>query len=520
MKKMSRRAKRLLRFLLSPTALMVLLLFLQFCAAAALLVVFGLEFTLFFPVLVAASLLLSLILFDKDPAPPSYKLMWLWIFVLLPLAGELLYFLWGRTGLFPKKEAVFRAGEVKADGARRYDRLVLRQLDALDSGLACQAKYLAHEHNPLYGGTQATYFGRGEQLFASMLAELEQAQHSIWMEYFIFDEDSGCWPVLAELLKRKAAAGVDVRILYDAVGCLFTFSGRSRRTLCSCGIRCHTFNPLRFSAHISDYSFLNHRDHRKLCIIDGCIGFTGGVNIADEYFGRAQPFGRWKDASLLLRGPAVHSLACTFLKNWDIASGEAADPNSIAAPSPLPTPDDALVQPFDDSPLGAEAVSQNAYSNLLRHAHRYVWITTPYLIPDHRMIGSLCLTAKSGVEVRIITPGIPDKKSVFLVTRSYYRSLMANGIRVFEYTPGFLHSKTALCDDKVAIIGTANMDYRSLHLQFENSCAFYGGKILCEIRRDFEEMFAESREIIPQDLQFPLHIRLAQIVLRFFAPLL
>lgn len=512
-------ARRLLRALLSPTALIGFFLFVQLVVSIALLAALGLRFTLLFLVLILLSLLVSIALFDRDTSCPSYKLMWLWLFILLPLVGELMYFLWGRQGLFPKKESAFRAAEQQADAARRQDGTALRQLEALDTGLACQARYLAHEHNPLYSGTQAQYFGEGAPLLCALLEALEQAEHSIWMEYFILDEDSTCWSRLAALLCRKAAAGVDVRLVYDAVGSLFTFSEKTADALRVQGVRCHAFNPVRFSAHLSDYGFLNHRDHRKLCIIDGKTGFLGGVNLADEYFDLAQPYGVWKDAALQLSGPAVDSLCCTFLKIWGIV-GKDAPPAPNLSPAPLSTPDDLLVQPFDDSPLDTEAVSQNAYSNLLRHARRYVWITTPYLVPDHSMIESLCLTAKSGVEVRIITPGIPDKKAVFLVTRSFYRQLMTSGVRIYEYTPGFVHSKMFLGDDKTAIVGSANMDFRSLYLHFENGCAFYGGQVLCDIRSDFERMFALCHEITLQELHFPLHIRLAQLLLRFFAPLL
>lgn len=512
-------ARRLLRALLSPTALIGFFLFVQLAVSVALLAVLGLRFTLLFLVLILLSLLIGIVLFDRDTSCPSYKLMWLWLFILLPLAGELMYFLWGRQGLFPKKEAAFRAAEQRADAARRQDGTALRQLEALDAGLACQARYLVHEHNPLYSSTQTQYFGDGVSLLCTLLEALEQAERSIWMEYFILDEDSVCWPKFAALLCRKASAGVDVRLVYDAVGSLFTFSEKTAGALRAQGVRCSAFNPVRLSAHLSDYGFLNHRDHRKLCIIDGETGFLGGVNIADEYFGLAQPYGIWKDAVLRLRGPAVDSLCCTFLKIWGMVSSDVPPP-SMLSPPPLSTPDDLLVQPFDDSPLDTEAVSQNAYSNLLRHARRYVWITTPYLVPDHRMIESLCLTAKSGVEVRIITPGIPDKKAVFLVTRSFYRQLMTSGVRIYEYTPGFIHSKMFLSDDKTAIVGSANMDFRSLYLHFENGCAFYGGRVLCDIRNDFEHMFALCHEITLQELHFPLHIRLAQLLLRFFAPLL
>lgn len=512
--------KKIFRFLLSPTALMLVLMLAQFAILGSLIISLGLDYIAVFFAMIVVSLILGIILFDKAPSSPSYKLMWLWIFTLLPLVGELLYFIWGRPGLFKKKESRFLAAEQRAAAAQTYDEAPVRQLEALDRGLACQARYLVREHNLLYDGTTARYFGNGEDLYPVLLEELEKAQHSIWLEYFIYNADHKSWQTILEILKRKAADGVDVRILYDSVGCLFSLPPYYALTLQRYGIRCYEFNPVRFSLHISDYGFLNHRDHRKLCIIDGMTGFTGGINMADEYFGMAQPYGQWKDSSLMLRGPAVYSFTCTFLKMWGMLSGDTVDYTLYRPQLRLPTPDDLLVQPFDDTPLDTETVSQNAYSNVLRHAHRYVWITTPYLIPDYQMIESLCLTAKSGVEVRIITPGIPDKKSVFLVTRSYYRQLLENGIHIYEYAPGFIHSKMYLCDDKIAIVGSANMDYRSLYLHFENCCSFYGGRIIGDIHRDFEKTLEVCREITEQDLHFSLWVRIKQVVLRFFAPLL
>lgn len=512
--------KKILRFLLTPTALVLVLLIIQFTILGAVIINFGLSYTAAYLGIMLLSMILGIILFDKAPSTPTYKLMWLWIFVLLPLAGELMFFIWGRPGLFKKKEAKFAVVEEQARAAQEYDPVPIHQLEDLDRGLACQAKYLNQQSNPLYGNTQAQYFGNGEDLYPVLLQELEKAEHSIFLEYFIYNDESESWRTILGILKRKAAQGVDVRMIYDSVGCLFTLPPYYAQALQRYGIQCHEFNPLHFTLHLSDYGFLNHRDHRKLCLIDGVTGFTGGINMADEYFGKAQPYGQWKDSSLMLKGPAVYSFTCTFLKMWAMVSGTTEDFASYRPQIFLKAPDDLLVQPFDDTPLDTEAVSQNAYSNVLRHAHRYVWITTPYLIPDHQLIESLCLTVKSGVEVRIITPGIPDKKSVFLVTRSYYRQLLQSGIRIYEYVPGFIHSKMYLSDDKVAIVGSANMDFRSLYLHFENNCTFYGGRILGDIRQDFEKTLAVCREIHEDDLHFSLATRIKQVLLRFFAPLL
>ena len=505
--------------MLSPTALLLALCLLQLALAAVILLYFGMSYTAAFLALVYLSLALCIVIFDRAATSPTYKLLWLWIFILLPLGGELLYFVWGRPGLLRRTAARFEKQEQAAAAALEYDDAALRQLAQTDPGLACQATYLTGQHAPLYRGTRVQYFGYGEQLFPVLLQKLRSAERSIWMEYFIYNEDSASWQEILAILRQKAAAGVDVRMIYDAVGSLFSLPAHYAETLRRSGIRCHEFNPLRFSLHLSDYGFLNHRDHRKLCIIDGRIGFTGGVNMADEYFGRSRPYGYWKDATLLLEGAAVTSFSFTFLKMWNVLSGEQG---GFAACRAAALPGEALplVQPFDDTPLDTEPVSQNAYSDLLHRAQRYLWITTPYLIPDHSMIEALCLAAKCGVDVRIITPGVPDKKSVWLVTRSYYRQLLENGVHIYEYAPGFIHSKLYLCDDKAAIVGTANMDCRSLYLHFENCCAVYGSQAVAPIKRDFEAAFAVCRVITLPDTRFPLSVRLRQLLLRFFAPLL
>ncbi len=510
--------KKVIRFLLSPSAPVFGLLVVQFSLLAWIFIRFGLDYTAAFLALMYLSMLLGIILFDKAPSSPTYKLMWLWLFMLLPLLGELLYFIWGRPGLFKKKEKHFAQVESAAGAAMRYSEQTLQQLQSLDRGLACQAKYLQSQNNPLYSGCTAEYFGSGEKLLPVLMSRLEKAESTIWMEYFIYNIESSSWQQIEHLLRKKAADGVDVRIIYDAVGCLMSLPADYPQQLRKAGITCYRFNPLHFSLHIRDYGFINHRDHRKLCIIDGKVAFTGGVNMADEYFGLAQPYGVWKDASLMIIGPAVQSFCATFLKMWQIVSRQPVSFSMVICQS---TPNaQSFCQPFDDTPLDTETVSQNAYMNVLHHAHRYVWITTPYLIPDHELIEALCLVAKSGVDVRIITPGIPDKKQVFLVTRSYYRQLLEGGVRIYEYQPGFVHSKLYLCDDKIAIVGSANMDYRSLYLHFENCCALYGGEIIRDIRQDFLDTFALCNEIMPGQQQFGNKARLLQIMLRFFAPLL
>ncbi|MEG0616032.1 MAG: phospholipase D-like domain-containing protein, partial [Oscillospiraceae bacterium] len=298
-----------------------------------------------------------------------------------------------------------------------------------------------------------------------------------------------------------------------------TLPDRYEEVLERSGIKCEIFNPLRFTFHISDYTMLNHRDHRKITVIDGEVGFTGGVNFADEYINRLVRFGKWKDTALMIKGPGVFSLSVTFLKMWDFISGNETKYREYMPITSYNA--DGYVQPYCDSPIDDETVSENAYLNIIQRAQRYVTIATPYLVIDHEMLTALCLAAKSGVEVSIITPGIPDKWYVFYVTQSYYPELLKAGVKIFEYKPGFIHAKMYASDDEVAVVGSANMDYRSLYLHFENCCAFYGGHMPRDVRDDLNETIAQSREVSLADVKkTPFYKRLMQIILRFIAPLM
>lgn len=286
------------------------------------------------------------------------------------------------------------------------------------------------------------------------------------------------------------------------------------------GIKCYAFNGLHFSWHLTDYKMLNNRDHRKIAVIDGEIGFSGGLNFADEYINRKERFGYWKDTAFMLKGPAVYSLSLTFLRMWDFVAGTETNFRSYLPVNRFEE-EEGFVQPYCDSPLDGESISENAYLNVLQQAKDYVYLTTPYLILDNEMVTTLCLAAKSGVDIRIITPGIPDKWYVYYVTQSYYATLLKAGIRIYEYTPGFIHAKMYLSDDKLAIVGSANMDYRSLYLHFENCCAFYGGHMPHDVKRDILRTMAQSHEVTLQEAQSaPLYKWVAQIFLRLFAPLM
>lgn len=511
--------KRLGRVLVSRRFLVVLIALLQIG------LFFGLTFLLssraayVYNLLILLSVLGVAVVFDNDGMNPSYKIMWILLMVIFPVTGGLLYVMFGNRRLTPKRAAAIEKVEALSD------RALIPQEGALHKMKEQLPAYLPHVRYlfgatrvPVYAGTEQEYFPEGELFFQRFCEELEKAEKFILLEYYIIDHGY-MWDTILDILKRKAAAGVEVKLLYDGFGCLFTLDEDYPEVLSKYGIQCAVFNPIRINLHISDYMFLNHRDHRKICVIDGNVGFNGGLNLADEYINRKERFGHWKDTAYMIKGPAVFTLTVTFSKVWQIATGL-----SFPYENYLPTvayPTNGFVQPFADTPLDGQPVSEFAYLNIINRAKKYVYITTPYLVIDNELLTALTLASKSGIDVRIITPGIPDKPYVYLLTQSYYKALLKAGVRIYEYTPGFIHSKMYLSDDEVAIVGSANMDYRSLYLHFESCGAFYGGPVTQGVKADILDTFEKSREVMLEDtLKVPLYKRAMQLVLRLFAPMM
>lgn len=496
-----------------------MLLLLQLTLVVGVALALGRYFPYFYIFLMFLSVLAVLTLLDKDKVNPVYKIMWLIIILVLPPTGTLFYLFWGHRNTGNRHAK--RMDAIMERGTKHIPQETesLYRLGLRDKGLARSAEYLSRcAGAPLYADTQSEYYAWGEEFFPRFLEELKRAERFIFMEYFII-KPGYMWDTTLEVLKQKAAAGVDVRLMFDSFGCMFTLPEGYAKTLRDMGIKCYPFAPPHLSSHISDYTMLNHRDHRKITVIDGNVGFTGGLNFSDEYINRKKRFGVWKDTGLMLKGSGVQSLTALFLEVWDFTTGSVSDPLDYAPTlrySAL-----GYVQSYGDNPLDEENVAENAYFNVLQQATDYVYIATPYLVVDNEMITTLSLIAKSGVDVRIITPGIPDKWYVYWVTQSYYRVLLEAGVRIFEYTPGFIHAKMYVSDDKTAIVGSANMDYRSLYLHFENCCAFYGGQMVEDVRTDLEDCMSVSHEVTLEDTyKTPFFKRIAQVILRLFAPLL
>lgn len=429
----------------------------------------------------------------------AYRLVWIVLILLFPVFGAAVYLM-------------FAGSSLSRDAREKMKRSQAEQRLALpDSGdeQARGTRYLLDAGWPVYTGTETVYYPSGQEFYEALLTELEQAKRTVWMEYFIVS-DGVMWEGIHRILSKKAAEGVDVRLICDDFGCIGRLGRSFAAELEREGIRCVFFHRL-----VPVLSALqNNRDHRKICVIDGITAFTGGVNIGDEYIGRTVPFGHWKDSAVMLRGEAAESFSAMFLTMWEYITGERS---SLPDVEYLHGNESGTVQPYSGSPPDEEMTAQNVCLDLLNGAEKSLWIMTPYLILDELTERSLILASRSGVDVRIIVPGIPDKKLVFETTRAHYARLMEYGVRIWEYTPGFLHAKNVLADEKTAVIGSVNLDYRSFYLQFECGVRMTGTAAVEGMRRDFIRTFPMCREITAVKNGF--FRSLFRAVLEFLSPL-
>lgn len=463
----------------------------------------------------ALSVIMCLALIRQDSTVPEFKISWMILFMLMPVQSGLLYLLWGnKRPVFGLRRRLERAGQAM-DPTRRPDPAAEEQLEKADPRAAMTAKYL-HDYAPapVCRGTAVKYYPDGQSMFADMLPALRSAEHSIYVESFIIGMGE-MWGQIHEILRQKAAAGLDVRVIYDDAGCLSLLPHNYAEILQADGIRAFSFNRCVPVLNL----VMNNRDHRKIMVIDSKIGFTGGVNLADEYINKLKRFGYWKDSGVRLEGPGATSLAGIFLTFWKAKyPDEEIDP-ARDLPEVKPQETDCLVQPFADSPVDREAVAKNTYLELINQAQKRLYICTPYLILDNDLLSCLRLAAKRGVDVRIYTPGVPDKPTIYQLTRSYFPHLLRAGVKIYSYTPGFLHAKTWLMDDRIAAVGTVNLDYRSLYLHFENSVLIYGGAVLDDVRRDLAEIERESAAVTLADCRTGFFGTMYSAVLRLVAPL-
>ncbi|WP_320128010.1 cardiolipin synthase [uncultured Sphaerochaeta sp.] len=464
------------------------------------------------------SIVMALYVVTSD-VNPAYKIGWMLIFMIFPLYGGIFYFLFGNRKMNMVMVRWFHEyNELCSKGMEKvpaHDGLPMKALASFDSNLARQGQYIANISGfPLWGNTEVQYFPSGEDWVLDVLEELKKAREFIFLEFFIIGLGE-VWNAILAILLEKKREGLTIFLMFDDVGSMVDVPSHYERKLRALGLDAVAFNPM--GIHVN--SRLNSRDHRKVLVIDGNIGYTGGVNIADQYANRKVSYGHWKDTAVKLKGDAVWNLSVMFLQLWSFSTHRSYD-FSLFRPT-YSGKMDGFVQPFGDSPLDNQNIAENAYIQIINMAKDYVWITTPYLVLDNEMITALKIAAQSGVDVRIITPHIPDKWYVFAVTRDNYKALLEAGVRIFEYTPGFIHAKMFVSDDKVAIIGTINMDYRSFFLHFENGILFYGSSVIKVVSEDVKQTFELSEEITLEYMHsLPFYKRIIGTVLRLAAPLL
>ena len=426
---------------------------------------------------VAAVLLVLFIIIKRDET--AYKILWLLVILTVPVAGALLYLLFGnRRTARPLRKRLRRVqeagqpaplpcGGTPFEGEKRMEQTV---------------RWLEHKTGyPLMRAEDVRYYPLGDAMYPDMLTDLRAAKKTIYLEYFII-EPGEMWQSIVDILAQKVREGLDVRVMYDDLGSISTFNFSNALALEKLGIRCVTFNPL-----LALKGTANYRDHRKMLIVDDAVAYSGGVNLADRYINREHPYGHWKDTGFRLTGAPVRSFTHMFLTFWNAFSLQKEEPMPMppAAAAAEPAAQDGWVLSYYDSPLNSEATSNRLYIDLLSQATDYAWFFTPYLMLGDDLLDAMLAAAQRGVDVRIIMPGIPDKKLIFRMSRSFYQVLLTGGVKIYEYTPGFVHAKSLVCDDRAATVGTVNLDYRSLFLHFENNSLFYRGSIVARVKEDF-----------------------------------
>lgn len=507
---------KLLKALFSRMVIVGLILFLQVVYILMILFWLGNYSTIIHSIFTILSFVAVLYIINKDDNP-SYKLAWLVPILAFPLLGGILYLAMGDKKPARKMRRKLELVEEFTNPLLYQYPDAVQELQEQHKEVLGQVRYLQSVGYPVYKNTETKYYSIGEEYYESLLKALKNAKHFIFMEFFIVEEGF-MWNQILEILEQKAQEGLDVRFMYDDVGCVSLLPYKYYEVLEKKGIQAIAINPFRPIFSVA----MNNRDHRKIAVIDGYLGFTGGVNLADEYINRKVRFGHWKDTGIRLKGDAVWSLTIMFLQMWN--ANRPTDNNYYIFRPRVHHKErfatDGFVLPYGDSPLDSEATGENVYLNMIHGAKNYVYIFTPYLIIDNEMLTALSLAAKRGVDIRIVTPGIPDKKIVYKVTQSYYPALIKAGVKVYQYTPGFVHAKCVVCDDSIATVGTINFDYRSLYLHFENGVFLYHTETVLKVKEDFEQTMLQCEEIKSTYFKQSFIRDIVRAVLRLFAPMM
>ena len=425
----------------------------------------------------------------QRPGSQSYKLAWMCLLTATPVPGMILFYLWGGSRQ-SKRLSLKYAAPVREDYERRIDYARnLRSLRAYSPAWGRLAAYLMKRDCWLFRDTTARYFPDGADFFRSLLSDIRRASRYIFLEYYILAEGQ-VWDALFDALRERAAAGVEICIIFDDFGNLFRFSGESLQALQDARIEAQMFNPVhRYIGRV----YFNYRDHRKIAVVDGETAYTGGINLADEYANLVERFGHWKDSGVRLHGPAAWGFAAYFIQLWKMLGRTLSRPDDDYRPQRIFPPAFGYCQPFSDGPLrNPDYPIEETYLQLISSAQHTLYMTTPYYAVEESMQTALCIAADAGVDVRLCVPAIPDHKLAYLVAETYWGQLLRHGVRIYRYTPGFLHAKSVLVDGEAALVGSTNMDYRTFQLHYECGVVLYHMPVIRDIQRDLENVMARS----------------------------
>lgn len=471
-------------------ALVVVLLFLNIGAVFLLAVFLEAHAAIAFAVLEMIAIIVAVDI-QSSRCSASYKLAWTLLVVSLPVAGLILYVLWGgniqskQLTLLPVKAPNIRVSE------RSQSENNIQRLERTMPNWGRSVNMLQQRGFLLYRDTDVTYFSSGEQFFADAVSRMEKAEHFIFLEYFILAEGK-LWDRILEVLVKKARRGVEVKVIFDDLGNITRMQAATLETMRAAGIEVQIFNPVH---QYVNRLYFNYRDHRKILCVDGQYAYTGGVNVADEYAGFIRRFGLWKDSGVLLDGSGAWGLTLQFIHMWEMMGGRFQSEHDYYRPLEK-REGEGWCQPFSDGPTNnPDNPAEDVYLQCIYNAHDYIWLTTPYFAVEDSVVRALCMAADSGVDVRLCLPGIPDHKYTHIVAGSYYERLLEHGVKIYEFTPGFLHAKSFVADGQIAMVGTINMDYRSFQLHYECGVMLYDVPAIGEILEDLESVMTQSYKI-------------------------
>lgn len=509
--------KGILNVVFSRTFIVVLLVLAQLAVFAASLIYLQEYATYIYAGFLVLGIVVVIYIINRN-SNPDFKITWILLIMTFPVLGAPFYaFVKTQPGTAYLKKRLAATNE-ETQNYMQQEREIIETLKVSKSAHASLANYMNNQLAfPIYRNTTVTYFPSGEEKFEELKKQLKRAEKFIFMEYFIV-EKGVMWNEILDILKERVWHGVEVRFMYDGMCSLYLLPHDYDKELRRAGIKCKQFAPIQ--PILSSYQ--NNRDHRKICVVDGRVAFTGGINLADEYINERERFGYWKDTAVMLEGEAVQSFTMMFLQMWNISERRHENYDRyLTARTEDWKRELGYVMPYADSPFDDKNVGEQVYLHILNHAKKYVHIMTPYLIIDNDMMETLEYVAQCGIEVIIIMPHIPDKWYAFAVAKTYYETLLRAGVQIYEYVPGFVHAKVFVCDNDTATVGTINLDYRSLYHHFECGAFIYNNPVVWDIERDFQETLKKCKKITIQDVRDRSVLqKIAGSVLRLIAPLM